>query len=274
RIARKQEQAFFAHTPKNLPAGVALFGRLEGVRVEGGHRPLEIAPYALGRIMRRPSTDLNPPDGGPEDPFFKRSDATFGVGADLKYRLTSNVTLDAAINPDFGQVELDPAVVNLAAFETRYEEKRPFFVEGAEILRFGTAVQGNPEGGPPQLVYSRRIGRAPQLSVPRSAAYSDGPETTTILGAAKLTGRTSNGWSVGLLEAVTENESALFIDADQARREAVVEPLANYLAGRLRRDIDGGRTTLGVLATAVNRRLDEGTELSFLRSGAYTGGVD
>lgn len=274
RIARKQEQAFFAHTPKSEPAGIALFGRLEGVRVSGGTRRVEIAPYALGQFMRRPSLVAGAAQADFADPFFQRSEASFGAGADLKYRLTSNFTLDAAFNPDFGQVELDPAVVNLTAFETRYDEKRPFFVEGAEIMRFGTAVQGNPEGGPPQLVYSRRIGRAPQLRVPSSAVYWDGPETTTILGAAKLTGRTAKGWSVGLLEAVTQNETALFVEPDQSRREAVVEPLTNYLAGRLRRDIDGGRTTLGVMATAVNRRLDEETELSFLRSSAYTGGAD
>jgi hypothetical protein len=274
RIARKQEQAFFAFTPKNEPAGVALFGHLEGVRVAASQLPLEIAPYALARILRRPVGFSQNPDVPFENPFFERSDASLGVGADLKYRVTSNFTLDATLNPDFGQVELDPAVVNLTAFETRFDEKRPFFVEGVEIMRFGTSVRGNPEGGPPQLVYSRRIGRAPQLNVPRSAAYSDSPEVTTILGAAKLTGRTAGGWSLGLLEAVTQSESGLYVDADQARQEAVVEPLANYLAGRLRRDIDGGRTTIGALATAVNRRLDDATELTFLRSAAYTGGVD
>ena len=273
RIARKQEQVFFSHTPKNEPAGVALFGHLEGVRVAAASKPLEIAPYALGRVLRRPVLATHP-EVDFENPFLERSDASLGVGADLKYRVSSNFTLDAALNPDFGQVELDPAVVNLTAFETRFDEKRPFFVEGAEIMRFGTSVQGNPEGGPPQLVYSRRIGRAPQLDVPGSAIYWDGPETTTILGAAKLTGRTASGWSVGLLEAVTESESAVFVDAEETRQEAVVEPLANYLAGRLRRDLDGGRTTLGALATAVNRRLDDATELTFLRSSAYTGGLD
>jgi hypothetical protein len=274
RIARKQEQAFFAFTPKTEPAGVALFGHLEGVQVTAAKLPIEVTPYALGRVLRRPP--LITPEGGSafQNPFFKRSEATLGVGADLKYRVTSNFTLDATLNPDFGQVELDPAVVNLTAFETRFDEKRPFFVEGAEIMRFGTSVQGNPEGGPPQLVYSRRIGRAPQLGVPQGAAYWDGPEATTILGAAKLTGRTADGWSLGLLQAVTEHESAVYVGEDRERREAVVEPLANYLAGRLRRDVDGGRTTLGVMTTAVNRRLDEVTELSFLRSAAYTGGVD
>ena len=273
RIVRRQEQDFFAFTPKNQPAGVALFGHLEGLQVRAAQRRLELAPYASARLHYRSLVPRNPAVGF-GNPFVERAETNAAVGADLKYRVTSNFTLDATLNPDFGQVELDPAVVNLTAFETRFEEKRPFFVEGAEILRFGTAVQGNPEGGAPQLVYSRRVGRAPQLGVPRAAAYSDVPETTTILGAAKLTGRTSNGWSLGVLEAVTQQEDAFFVDAAQDRQEAVVEPLANYLAGRLRRDLNGGRATVGALATAVNRRLDEVTELSSLRSAAYTGGVD
>jgi hypothetical protein len=171
-------------------------------------------------------------------------------------------------------VELDPAVVNLTAFETRFEEKRPFFVEGAEILRFGTPIQGNPEGGPPQLVYSRRVGRAPQLAVPRDAAYADLPETTTILGAAKLTGRTTGGWSIGLLEAVTQREDAPYVDVAQKSGTAVVEPLANYLAARVKRDANGGRATIGALATAVNRRLESGAASTALRSSAYVGGLD
>ena len=273
RIARKQEQDFFAFTPKNEAAGIALFGHLEGLRVAAGEKRLEIAPYASGRLSYRSVVPGNPTVGF-ANPFVDESETTGGVGGDVKYRLTSNVTLDATLNPDFGQVELDPAVVNLTAFETRFDEKRPFFVEGAEILRFGTAVQGNPEGGAPQLVYSRRIGRAPQLTLPRTAVYSDVPETTTILGAAKLTGRTAGGWAFGLLEAVTQNESGIFIDASQANQEAVVEPLANYLAGRARRDLNGGRATVGALATSVHRRLDDVTELSFLRSSAYSAGVD
>ncbi|MBW3628090.1 MAG: hypothetical protein KY464_02220 [Gemmatimonadetes bacterium] len=273
RIARKQEQALFAFTPKNQPAGVGLYGHLEGVRVTQAQKRLEIAPYASGRVFYRPLVVQNAAVDFP-NPFQSRSDLSGGVGADLKYRLTSNFTLDATINPDFGQVELDPAEVNLTAFETRFDEKRPFFVEGAEILRFGTAVQGNPEGGPPQLVYSRRVGRAPQISLPRDAAYADLPETTTILGAAKLTGRTVGGWSVGLLEAVTQREDAPYINTGRQEASTVVEPLANYLAGRLRRDMNGGRATFGVIATAVNRRLEDGAANSFLRSAAYAGGVD
>jgi hypothetical protein len=273
RIARRQEQALFAFTPKDQPAGVALYGHLQGLREIQPPRPLEVLPYASGRMLYRPLVPQNPAVDF-SDPFRSRTDLGGGMGADIKYRLTSNLTLDATLNPDFGQVEVDPAVINLTAFETRFDEKRPFFVEGAEILRFGTAVQGNPEGGPPQLVYSRRIGRAPQLSAPRDAAYVDMPETTTILGATKLTGRTAGGWSLGLLQAVTQDENALVMDMEGVRREAVVEPLSSYLAARLKRDTDAGRTSLGGLVTAVNRRLDESIETSFLRSAAYAGGVD
>jgi hypothetical protein len=273
RIARKQEQALFAFTPKDQPAGVALYGHLLGLEGIQPPRPLEILPYASGRLLSRPAVPRNASVGF-SDPFWSRSDLDAGAGADVKYRLTPNLTLDATLNPDFGQVEVDPAVINLTAYETKFDEKRPFFVEGAEILRFGTSVQGNPEGGPPQLVYSRRIGRAPQLGLPADAAYADVPETTTILGAAKLTGRTAEGWSVGLLEAVTQGESGLVMDTAGLRREVVVEPLANYLAGRLKRDFDAGRISVGGLATAVNRRLDGTTGSTFLRSGAYAGGID
>jgi hypothetical protein len=273
RIARKQEQALFAFVPKDQPAGVALYGHLEGLQGIQAPRPLEVLPYTSGRLLRRPVVAQNPSVSFP-NPFQSRSAASGGVGADVKYRLTSNFTLDATLNPEFGQVEQDPAVVNLTAFETRFDERRPFFVEGAEIMRFGTSVLGNPEGGPPQLVYSRRVGRAPQLATPRDAVYADMPETTTILGAAKLTGRTVNGWSVGVLQAVTQRETGILIDANEQRREAVVEPMSNYFAGRLRRDFDAGRTTVGGMFTSVHRRLDGEAATTQLRSSAYAGGID
>ena len=273
RIARKQEQALFAFVPKLEPAGVALYGHLEGLEGIQAPKPLEVLPYTSGRLLRRPVVAPSAAVAFP-NPFQERSDATLGVGADVKYRLTSNFTLDATLNPDFGQVEQDPAVVNLTAFEIRFDERRPFFVEGAEIMRFGTSVQGNPEGGPPQLLYSRRVGRTPQVAMPRDAVYSDLPEATTILGAAKLTGRTNNGWSVGVLEAVTQKETGRLVDANGVRGQSVVEPLANYFAGRLRRDVRGGRTTFGGMLTAVNRRLEAGASSDLLRSSAYAGGLD
>ena len=273
RIARRQEQALFAFTPKDQATGVGTYGHLIGLRGIRPSQRLEVLPYASGRVFRRPASALNGATASFPNPYLSRTDLGGGVGADVKYRVSSNFTLDATLNPDFGQVELDPAVVNLTAFETRYDEKRPFFVEGADIMRFGTTTQGAPEGGPPTLMYSRRVGRAPQLDVPKEAVYADIPDVTTILGAAKLTGRAAGGWSIGIVEAVTQREDAAFIDVNQQRGEAVVEPLSNYFAGRLRRDLDAGRTTIGAMVTAVNRDLGRGGATE-LRDGAYAGGID
>ena len=273
RIARRQEQSLFAFTPKDQPAGVALYGHLEGVSRLRALRRLDVLPYASGRLLTRP---LLAPASGVDfpDPFRSPRERSLGVGADVKFRVTSDFTLDATLNPDFGQVEQDPAVVNLTAFELQFEEKRPFFVEGADILRFGTSIFGAPEGGPPQLIYSRRVGRAPQVAVPDSAVYADLPDVARVLGAAKLTGRTARGWSVGMLEAVTGREHASFVAPTGAPSSSEVEPLTSYFAGRLKRDFRGGRATLGALVTAVNRRPESDAAAAQLRTSAYTAGVD
>src|SRR5215210_5434190 len=273
RIARKQELAQFAFTPKDRPSGVPYYGHLHGVSRVRASRRLEVLPYSSGRLFMRPLL-ARAPSVSFDDPFRSRAELSARAGADVKFRVTSNFTLDATLNPDFGQVELDPAVVNLTAFETQFAEKRPFFVEGAEILRFGTSIFGAPEGGPAQLVYSRRVGRAPQLAAPDSAVYADLPDVATILGAGKLTGRTSNGWSIGVLEAVTRREQASFVVPSGARGSAVVEPLTSYFAGRVKRDLRSGRATIGALGTAVNRRLTDGAPSDVLRASAYSGGVD
>ncbi|MFL5619783.1 MAG: DUF5916 domain-containing protein [Gemmatimonadaceae bacterium] len=273
RIARRQEQAMFAFTPKNQPAGVALYGHLEGVSGLRAQKRIDVLPYASGRVIGRPALAPARNVDFP-DPFRSPRERSFGVGADVKYRVTSDFTLDATLNPDFGQVEQDPAVVNLTAFELQFEEKRPFFVEGAEILRFATSIFGAPEGGPPQLIYSRRVGRAPQVAVPDSAVYADLPDVARVLGAAKLTGRTTTGWSVGMLEAVTGRERASFVVPTGAPGSAEVEPLTSYFAGRLKRDFRGGRATLGGLFTAVNRRTESDAAAAQLRTSAYTAGAD
>ena len=184
----------------------------------------------------------------------------------MKYGLTSNLTVDATVNPDFGQVEVDPAVVNLSAFETFFEEKRAFFLEGSQIFNnFGRGGSNGNWGfnnSEPQIFYSRRIGRSPQLHA--DAEFADPPTATTIFGAAKLTGKTARGWSIGLLEAVTSTENGptqtAFIPG-----EVVVEPMTNYAVVRMQRDI-GRRAGLGILGTAVNRRLSDA-----LRGGAVAG---
>ena len=273
RIARRQELALFAFTPKDERGGVARYGHLTGLQGLRASDRLEVMPYLSARADYRQvphSTRVDFPN-----PYRSGSDYGSGLGGDLKYRVSSNFTLDATLNPDFGQVELDPAVVNLTAFETRFEEKRPFFVEGASIFRFGSSGgRGGPGGGSAQLLYSRRIGRAPQLGTPGEAVYSDMPDATTILGAAKLTGRTANGWSIGILEAVTQQEIASFVDISGDRHTTEVEPLGNYFAGRVKRDFNRGLTTIGALATSVNRRLDANNPQSRVRDGAYSGGID
>jgi hypothetical protein len=184
------------------------------------------------------------------------------AGADIKYGLTSNLTLDATVNPDFGQVEADPSVLNLSAFEPFFSERRPFFLEGTGVYRFGVncnVVNCSGEG----LFYSRRIGRSPQLG----DDYGDerSPTASTILGAAKLTGRLPSGLTLGVLEAVTGRETGT--------QQRTIEPGTNYVVVRAQREFRGGESGVGVIGTAVNRNLDQWTE-DALRRSAYVAALD
>jgi hypothetical protein len=272
KINRKQETAVFSFTPKVERGGVARYGHLEGIQGIRPGRKLELLPYVGSRAEYRQAAGAAGVDFA--NPFRGASDYFANAGLDLKYRISSNLTLDATANPDFGQVEMDPAEINLTAFETQFEEKRPFFVEGAEIFRFGDGGPVGSTGRGPQLLYSRRIGRKPQSELPGAAVFHDAPGSTTILGAAKVTGRIGNGWSVGLLEAVTGRETARYVDAAGSRGEAVLEPATSYLVGRLRRDLRGGGTRFGLIATSVNRDLSDPVLADRLRAEAYSAGVD
>jgi len=182
------------------------------------------------------------------------------------------VSLDATINPDFGQVEADPAVLNLTAFETFYSERRPFFTEGVDIFRFPLSL-GDGDGANEQLFYSRRVGRQPQGSpeVPEGG-YGETVQQTTILAAGKLSGRLPTGWTIGVLGARTAEERALVEDPSGTRGSQVVEPASNYFVGRLARDFRNGRTTIGLFGTAMNRELPE--NMDWLRSSAYSLGLN
>ena len=264
------EWSYSAFTPLLERGGVARFGHLVGIEGIEPARPLELLPYITGRAER-----LHVPGSSSVDfanPFQSGADFYGSAGLDLKYRIDTNLTLDAAVNPDFGQVEVDPAVINLTAFETRYQERRPFFVEGQELFTFAEGGPAGSTGRQPQLVYSRRIGRPPHGRAPSDAVFADSPTATTILGAAKITGRSESGWSVGLLGAVTEREVTHWVHGAGAPSETVVEPATNYLVGRLRRDLRAGDTRIGAMGNAVNRQLD-GSSL-VLPSAAYTGGFD
>ena len=271
-IHRNQERVTFPFTPTLERGGASRYAHLEGIEgIRSGQR-LELLPYVAGRGEY---LQLGVPSGiNFSNPYRSGSDYFGQAGLDLKYRLASNVTLDAAVNPDFGQVEVDPSVINLTAFETRFQERRPFFVEGGDLFRIGEGGPAGSTGRAPQLFYSRRIGRSPSGSAPPEAVFTDVATATTILGAAKVTGRVGDGWSLGLLEAVTSQETATYVDANQVVDQAVVEPRVNYLVGRIRRQIRGGETRFGVFGTAVNRSL-AGTGMdSRLHSAAYSGGAD
>jgi hypothetical protein len=254
------EAVDWSWSPRTEAGTTSKYGHLIGISSIPQPKRLEVLPYTVGK-----TTHVD--NASPTDPFNDGSVQNLSAGLDLKYGLTSNLTLDATINPDFGQVEADPAVVNLTAFETFFEERRPFFIERADLFHFS-------EGTPETFFYSRRIGRQPSLSAVGTAPYVDEPQAATILGAAKATGRTNSGWSVGVLEAVTAKEYAQLADASgNPLPETGVEPLTNYAVARLRREYGGGSSYLGGMFTAVNRNLDE-AQFDILRSSAYVGGLD
>ncbi|MFL5575778.1 MAG: DUF5916 domain-containing protein [Gemmatimonadaceae bacterium] len=250
-VQRLNEQDEWSFWTKQEAGGPARFGHLEGVRIAGRPRHLELLPYAVSRARYV--------DAKTGDPFHDGSEMDYRVGADVKYLLTSNLTLDATFNPDFGQVEVDPAVVNLSAFETFYPERRPFFIEGSGLFDFGSFncfFCSNVSSL--DAFYSRRIGRAPHLAgwVRDNSDYADIPESSTILGAAKITGRTGS-YSVGMLDAVTRRERAEYVSGDDPRVSREVEPLSNYFVGRVKRDYRGGDVVIGGIATSTLRSLGD-----------------
>jgi hypothetical protein len=266
-VSRRDEWSHWAPWLPTYAGIVSRFGELRGLRGLGAQRRLELMPYSSARLDRQPDR--------PGDPFYSSNEAAASFGVDVKMGVTPGLTLTGTVNPDFGQVEVDPAVVNLSAFETFFPERRPFFVEGGDVFRFGQLSNFNGYGSP-EFFYTRRIGRAPQRRVFASgeAPFVDEPENSTILAAAKVTGRLPGGWTVGLLDAVTQREQARFVDLDGDRHDTPVEPLTNYFAGRVRRDLNGGATVVGGMLTGVHRTLDDAELSPMLRGDAYMGGMD
>jgi hypothetical protein len=264
---RLNENTMWAFWGKQETGGPPRFGHVEGLHLASHARSVELLPYALTR-----ASYVAPSQAG--SPFEKSRAYDARFGGDLKAMLGSNLTLDATANPDFGQVEVDPAVVNLSAFETYFPEKRPFFVEGSGLLGFGSFschFCSNVDGM--SLFYSRRIGRHPQGSLPDAADYSHVPESTTILGAAKLTGRMSRGWQVGVLDAVTRAEQGEAVMGGR-RFQQEVEPLTNYFMGRVKRTMNSGNLTLGAIATSVGRRITDDSLRDRLTAHAEAAGFD
>ncbi len=264
-IARHDEKSFWAPILPDVDGVVSRFGKLAGLSGLVSPRRLEVQPYVATRLTREP--------GDSDDPFYNSNDMAGSAGADVKYGLASNLTLAATINPDFGQVEADPAVVNLSAFETFFEERRPFFVEGVDVFEFGRTRAFNASYRP-TFFYSRRIGRSPQRGLGGDEyVYVDAPDQTTIATAAKVSGKVG-GWSVGVLDAVTTEETARYIGTNGEQQRAAVEPLTNYAVGRFKRDFRGGNSVVGGLFTATNRSMSQSVFEGITPSEAYVGGLD
>ena len=263
-IARRQETDVWAPTTRADAAMVSRAGELRGLRDLATPNRMEILPYSLGQLERAPGDQANP--------FYRETDAFGTFGVDLKYGLTSDLTLDVTINPDFGQVEADPAQVNLTAFETFLPERRPFFLEGSSIFNFSLAL-GDGDMASESLFYSRRVGRSPQGSADPQGGFVEADDQTTILGAWKLSGKTAGGWSIGALHAITSEERAEVAPEQGEQYQAPIEPLSNYGVVRIQKDFRDGRSAIGFIGTAAKRNTSIAEQLD-LRSNALVGGVD
>lgn len=264
-VARRNERDSWSPWTPQSPGLVSRFGDLTGLVGVHNPRRLEILPYASSTITRAP--------GDAADPFYHATATKPSIGADIRYGLPAGLTLTATVNPDFGQVEVDPAVVNLSAYETFFPEKRPFFLEGSDIFSFGQVRRQN-DFEQQYFFYSRRIGRAPQLAPSgQDIRYVDQPDQTSIAGAAKVTGQ-AGPWTVGMLDAVTTEEQARIETLNGGRRLAPVEPLTNYFAGRVRRDFRHGASFIGAMVTSTTRAMSDSAFSDQLHDNASFGGVD
>ncbi|MGE5402860.1 MAG: DUF5916 domain-containing protein [Ignavibacteriales bacterium] len=268
KIQRRNEEDYYEMVPKKESGFVSHFPELTGLNGVEKKQRLEILPYIVSKSQYLVHDE--------KDPFYKGNQYKLSFGGDLKVGLGSNLTLDATFNPDFGQVEVDPAVVNLSAFETFYDEKRPFFIEGTNILSFGYGGANdnwNFNWGSPDIFYSRRIGRTPQGEVNGEPDYEDLPKESRILGAAKLTGKIADNWSLGVLDAVTQRTFAQ-VDFSGVRSSQEMEPLTNYAVIRSQKEFSEGRQALGFIFTSVNRDLKDSELRKRLSERSNVLGVD
>jgi hypothetical protein len=250
-IKRRDEGDVWAFTRKTEAGGPSRYGHLLGIHTPASTPHLELLPYVVAK-----SSTLG---GAAGNPFDTRGRPTMRAGIDLKGRLTSNLTLDGTVNPDFGQVEVDPAVLNLSAFETFFPEKRPFFIEGAQVFEFSNhSCMFCDNTQDMNAFYSRRVGRPPSEAslATDNYAHADVPDATTILAAGKITGRTSRGFTVGLLNAVTARANADVQGVGGQRGTQAVEPLADYFVGRVKRDFRNGNLVTGAVVSGVVRDID------------------
>ena len=260
-LFRKEEMSLWQMIPMESNAWVSRWGELHGINHIKPKKEIALTPYVMGSLETSEKEEGNPYQTG--------TDWNYNAGLDGKIAVTNDLTLNFTINPDFGQVEADPSEVNLSAFESFFREKRPFFIEGSNIFNYPVSSGHDRDN----LFYSRRIGRRPHYEPELGEnEYLKTHEFTRILGAFKLSGKTRNGWSIGLLESVTNKEFATIDNNGEERKEAI-EPLTNFVNARIQKDINKGKTIVGGIFTATNRFINDST-LEFMPTAAYTGGLD
>lgn len=264
-IEKNNEDAYWAFWPKDESGYVQHYGDLTGLLDIPKQRRVYLMPYVTGSYTK---ADYLKNPVHPNSYIYRNN-----IGLDTRIGITNNLTFDLTINPDFGQVEADPAELNLSAFESYFREKRPFFVEGGNIFTFNLGL-GDGDQSSNSLFYTRRIGRSPHHYAEDDNGYETNPIATRILSAGKISGKTSSGWSIGVLDAVAakENGTVKFEDGIPTLTETV-EPLTNYFVSRVQKDLREGKTTIGGIFTAVNRSIKD-EHLNFLHTKAYTGGID
>ncbi len=258
-INRLQEESDWEIQSLTTAGELYNFGELHGINNLKKSQRLEILSYTLAKLTTFKKDPVNP--------FADKGRLYDGnIGLDAKVGISSNFTLDLSVNPDFGQVESDPSVMNLTAFETFYVEKRPFFIEGKTI--FNDDFNGN------SMFYSRRIGHTPSYTLDQTGSlYVSEPEKTTILNSIKLSGKTANGLSIGIIQSLTASMYARTTDQNGNKKNVNVEPLTNYFVTRIQKDFNEGTTILGGIFTSTNRMIND-VNLNFLSKDAYTGGLD
>ena len=262
RISRNNETQFWQLIPRQSSGFVSLFGELTNLDGIKPPRRFELLPYTAATNHSQAAT--------PGNPFAPGIARRANFGGDVKLGLNSALTLTATVNPDFGQVEADPAVVNLSAFESFFSERRPFFTEGLDLFRFRLG-DGDGDGSQEELFYTRRIGRAPQGGADPRGGFAERIDRTTIVSAAKVSGKTRSGWSLGLLGALTDREEARVLSGAGQSFADVVEPRTGYGVARVQKELRNGQTVISLFGTSVTRSLP--ANLSWLHSSASTGGL-
>ena len=258
-LFRKQERSLWQRIPNNQAGFISEAGELHGLIDLKPQKQFEVQPFTVTQYDKYPAETGNP--------FQDGSDFTANAGLDAKIGITNDLTLDLTVNPDFGQVEADPGAIALDGFQIFFREQRPFFVENSNIFDFRI---GN---GRDNLFYSRRIGRNPHNSPSLNPGeYANVPQNTTILSAAKFSGKTRNGLSVGVLESLTANEYATVRQVNGEERREIVEPMSNFFVARVQQDFNERNSFIGGIFTATNRFLHG--NFNALHKAAYSSGID